>query len=190
MHTAEVTAGAFPTFQARSQILVCCLCNDLGQYKPWLELTLLLLAGCHIVTLTMLPFRSKHCQNCLHSVHHKADLDGNNLTLLCLGNRVSAWGKPYPQSCFGSLPKIGLNVEARCLSFYFVETSDLNGFMHAKYFLWALLPQLQLVQVGIEFLGSIKLCQIIPGEILVSYCYVIFCLFVLFLLFFSHKNAK
>lgn len=68
-------------------------------------------------------------------LHHKADLDGNNLTLLCLGNRVSAWGKPYPQSCFGSLPKIGLNVEARCLSFYFVETPDLNGFMHAKYFL-------------------------------------------------------
>lgn len=45
------------------------------------------------------------------------------------------WGKSHPQSGFGPFPKIGLNVEARYLSFYFDETPDLDGFTHVKYFL-------------------------------------------------------
>lgn len=102
---------------------------------------LLLLTGCHIVTLTMLPFRSKHCQNSLCSLYStRQSFDGNNLALLCLGNRVSVWGKSHPQSCFGPFPKIVLSVEARYLSVYLDEIPDLDGFMHIKYFLGALLP--------------------------------------------------
>lgn len=53
---------------------------------------------------------------------------------------MSVWGKSHPQSCFGPFPKIVLSVEARYLSVYLDEIPDLDGFMHIKYFLGALLP--------------------------------------------------
>lgn len=55
---------------------------------------------------------------------------------------MSVWGKSHPQSCFGPFPKIVLSVEARYLSVYLDEIPDLDGFMHIKYFLGALLPSL------------------------------------------------
>jgi len=132
--TAEVTAGAFSAFQAQKSRFFSAAFSAMGQCKPRLELTLFLLTGCH-VTRTMLPFRSEHCQNSLCSLcSTRQSCDGNNLALLCLGNRGRVWGKSHPQSCSGPFPKIGVNVQARYLSFYFDEIPEL-GFMHVKYFL-------------------------------------------------------
>lgn len=79
----------------------------LWQYKPRLGLTLSLLFLCHIVTLTVLTFRSKHCHNSLCSSYNTGQsFDRNNLALLCLGNRVSVWGKSHPQSVLDLLQRL------------------------------------------------------------------------------------